>query len=93
MRNLLCSGLENHGNTTDGDESTLAMISGSGHLRAASMILTWLLSWQQTGVALQPLPLTPTTVIGLQVRPTRAVTSLTTMPSSPRRVLAAGDDA
>ena len=50
--------------------------------------LTWLLSSQHTALAEQePLLPTPTTVIGLQVRPTMASTSWTTMPS-PLRMLA-----
>ena len=45
-------------------------------------ILTWLLSSQHTALAEQEEPLpTPMTVIGSQVRPTRASTSWTTIPS------------
>jgi hypothetical protein len=40
---------------------------------------------QQTGLAVHPLLPVPMTVIGLQVRPTRPVRSLTTMPRSPKR--------
>ena len=57
-------------------------------------ILTTLLFWQQTAVALHELPVpTPMTEIGEQSRPTRTSTPWTTMPSRPRRSDAAGSEA
>jgi hypothetical protein len=40
---------------------------------------------QQTGLAVQPLPPAPMTVMGLQVRPTRPVKELTSIPSRAKR--------
>jgi len=48
---------------------------------------------QQTGCAVQDVPLMPTPVMGEQLKPTRASTLLTTIPRRPSSVAAAGEDA